>query len=45
MLVVVSLGLIKNRLAEKASQIMNIIMITPTKEMREPMEDRVFQRV
>lgn len=36
---------ISKRLDEKASQIMNIMMITATREIREPMDDTVFQSV
>lgn len=45
MFVVVSSGVEKYRFAVKASQMINIIMMTPTKEINEPMEDTVFQRV
>lgn len=42
MLVVVSSGCKTLRFEEKASQMMNISMITAVIEIREPMEDKVF---
>lgn len=34
-----------SRLAVRASQIINIIMITAVREIREPIDEIVFQRV
>lgn len=34
-----------SRLADRASQIINIIMITAVREIREPIDEIVFQRV
>lgn len=45
MLVAVSSGRVIFRLDARASQIINISMITAVMEMSEPMEDMVFQRV
>ena len=45
MLVAVSSGCSTLRFAEKASQIMNISMITATIEINEPMDDTVFHSV
>ena len=45
MLVLVSSGCRALRLAAKASQIMNISMITATMEINEPIEETVFHRV
>jgi len=45
MFVEVNSGSVKYRLAVKASQIINIIIITPTREIREPIEEIVFQSV
>lgn len=44
-LVLVSSNVSTSRLAAKASQIINIIMITATREIREPIDDKVFQIV
>lgn len=45
MLVVVSSGWRTFRLEAKASQMIKASMITAVREIREPMEDRVFHRV
>lgn len=45
MLVAVSSGCRAFRFEAKASQIMNISMITAVIEIKEPMEDMVFHRV
>lgn len=45
MFVAVSSGCRTFRLAEKASQMMNISIITATIEIKEPMEDTVFHSV
>lgn len=45
MFVAFSSGAEKGRFSEKASQAINVIIITPTKEIREPTEETVFQRV
>lgn len=44
-LVLVSSRVITSRFAAKASQIINIIMITATREIRDPIDDVVFQTV
>lgn len=45
MFVGVSSVVITSRLDANASQIMNIIIITATNEIRDPMDEIVFQRV
>lgn len=45
MLVLISSGCRTLRLDAKASQMMNISMITAVIEMREPIEDRTFHKV
>lgn len=45
MFVVVSSAIETSRLAAKASHIINTISITAVSEMKEPMEDTVFQVV
>lgn len=45
MLVEVSSDPENRRLAAKASQIINIIITTATREIREPTDETVFQRV
>lgn len=44
-LVLVSSRVDTSRFAANASQIMNIIMITATREIRDPMDEVVFQMV
>lgn len=45
MLVVISSGCNTFRFAEKASQTINMSMITAVIEIKEPIEDSVFHRV